>query len=113
LSARFSGNAGGTTENFFALSLKLRAFFLASAHSIVEADAHIGPAEQTAFTEIYGEFAASQRADVGIDPYEQVRNCIRIRLRFPLKQLHSAGQSRGPSLPTHSFLERSAYDLPV
>ena len=79
----------------------------------IDADAHIGPAEQTAFTEIYGEFAASQRADVGIGPYEQVRNCIRIRLRFPLKQLHSAGQSRGPSLPTHSFLERSAYDLPV
>jgi hypothetical protein len=64
--------------------LKLRAFFLASAHSIVGADAHIGPAEQTAFTEIYGEFAASQRADAYIGPYEHAGNCILIRLRFPL-----------------------------
>ena len=158
MSARFSGNAGGTTEIFFALSMKTQGVFLASAHSIVGADAHIGPAEQTAFTEIYGEFAgtcafgcrgrclhrpaqnspflqnssansqlpkradrvvdpcskvslppvlrrggrlcppaeytdftgisgdfaASQRADVGIGPYEHAGNCILIRLRFPL-----------------------------
>ena len=29
----------------------------------------IGPAEQAVLTEIYGEFATSQRADVGIGPY--------------------------------------------
>ena len=41
------------------------------AHSnvFVGADAHIGPAECTFFTEICGEFATSQRADVGIGPY--------------------------------------------
>ena len=41
-------------------------------------------AEQTVFTELFGEFAAAQRVDVGIDPYEQVGNCIRIRLRVVL-----------------------------
>ncbi len=35
---------------------------------IVGADAHIGPAECTVFTEIFGEFVTSQRADVGIGP---------------------------------------------
>ncbi len=35
----------------------------------VEADAHIGPAECTVFTGIYGEFATFQWADVGIGPY--------------------------------------------
>ena len=35
---------------------------------IVGADAHIGPAECTVFSEICGEFATSQRADVGIGP---------------------------------------------
>ena len=32
---------------------------------------HIGPAEYTDFTVIYGEFATSQWADVGIGPYKQ------------------------------------------
>ena len=36
---------------------------------IVGADAHIGPAECTVFTELCGEFATSKRADVGIGPY--------------------------------------------
>ena len=40
-----------------------------SFHKAVGADAHIGPAEQAVFTEIYGEFATSGRADVGIGPY--------------------------------------------
>ena len=35
---------------------------------IVGADAHIGPAECTVFTEICGEFATPLRADVGIGP---------------------------------------------
>ena len=39
---------------------------------IVGADAHIGPAECTVFSEICGEFATSQRADVGIGPYISV-----------------------------------------
>ena len=42
----------------------------------VEADAHIGPAECTGFTVAYGEFATSQRADVGIGPYIRVGVCI-------------------------------------
>ena len=43
---------------------------------------HIGPAECTIFTEILGEFVTSQRADVGIGPYNEIRQCIRIRRRF-------------------------------
>ena len=37
---------------------------------VVGTDAYIGPAECTVFTEIYGEFTTSQRADVGIGPYK-------------------------------------------
>ena len=43
----------------------------AAAHLFVGADAHIGPTECTIFTKIFGEFAASQRADVGIGPYRK------------------------------------------
>ena len=32
-------------------------------------DAHIAPAEHAVFTENYGKFVTSQRADVGIGPY--------------------------------------------
>ena len=35
----------------------------------VGADAHIGPAERTVFSVIFGEFVTSQWADVGIAPY--------------------------------------------
>ena len=35
----------------------------------VEADAHIGPAECTVFTGIYGEFVLSQWADRVVGPY--------------------------------------------
>ena len=45
------------------------------AEAFVGADAYIGPAEQTVFTEIYGEFATSQRADVGIGPYKRAERC--------------------------------------
>ena len=38
----------------------------------VGADAHIGPAECTDFTGISGEVVTSQRADVGIGPYNPV-----------------------------------------
>ena len=41
-------------------------------------------AENVHFMEIFGEFAAAQRADVGIGPYERVGNCIRIRQRVYL-----------------------------
>ena len=42
----------------------------------VEANAHIGPAECTVFTGIYGEFVTSQWADRAVGPYktEQI-NC--------------------------------------
>jgi len=73
------------------------------AHVVVGADAHIGPAEcivlwkcaensphfwadgsvrpqdALVFYGDSGEFAAPQRADVGIGPYDQVGKCIRIR----------------------------------
>ena len=41
---------------------------------------HIGPADYTVFTEIFGEFVTSQRADVGIGPYNQWGGCLRICL---------------------------------
>ena len=37
----------------------------------VEADAHIGPAECTVFTGIYGEFVTSQWADRVVGPYAE------------------------------------------
>ena len=37
---------------------------------IVGVDAHIDPAERTVSAGILGEFAISQRADVGIGPYK-------------------------------------------
>ena len=43
------------------------------ARMVVGVDAHIDPAERTLFTEIYGKFATSQRADVGIGPYRVLR----------------------------------------
>ena len=30
------------------------------------------------FTEIFGKFATSQRADVGIGPYSEMSECVRI-----------------------------------
>ena len=35
----------------------------------VGVDAHIAPAKRTVFSEIFGEFVTSERADVGIGPY--------------------------------------------
>ena len=43
--------------------------FFGASGRFVGVDAHIDPAERTLFTEIYGKFATSQRADVGIGPY--------------------------------------------
>ena len=34
---------------------------------------HIAPAGWTVFSEIFGKFAAAQRADVGIGPYRVLR----------------------------------------
>ena len=39
----------------------------------VGVDAYIVPANCTVFTEIFGEFATFQRADVGIGPYRVLR----------------------------------------
>ena len=36
------------------------------------------------FTEIYGEFAASQRADVGIGPYREAADSMRYRATKPI-----------------------------
>ena len=69
----------------------------AAAHLFVGADAHIGPTECTIFTKIFGEVAASQRADVGIGPYTEMGRRIRVCRSFSQKTLHSAGgQSRPP-----------------
>ena len=47
---------------------------------------HIGPAECTVFTGIYGEFVTSQWADRVVGPYTEMRRCIRIRQRFLMIQ---------------------------
>ena len=39
---------------------------------LVGVDAHIDPAEYTVITKICGKFVTSQRADVGIGPYNPV-----------------------------------------
>ena len=49
---------------------------------------HIGPAEHTIFTGIFGEFVTSQRADVGIGPYNGL--CI-------FSAAHRAEQSPAPT----------------
>ena len=49
----------------------------------VGADAHIGPADRTVFTEIFGESVTSQRADVGIGPYKITRWYLCIHREFP------------------------------
>ena len=41
------------------------------ARKLVGVDAHIDPAVRTVFTEICGESAASEWADVGIGPYRK------------------------------------------
>ena len=56
----------------------------------------IGPAECTVFTGIFGEFVTSQRADVGIGPYNHVWTYIRIRRRFTKVQLLSVVRSTEP-----------------
>ena len=43
-------------------------------NTFVGADAHIGPAERTVFTKIFGEFVTASRADVGIGPYRTPAN---------------------------------------
>ena len=43
----------------------------------VGADAHIGPAERTVFSVIFGEFVTSQWADVGIGSYRASANSYR------------------------------------
>ena len=47
-------------------------FCIALSFAGVGADAHIGPAECTVYTEICGKFAAAQWADVGIGPYNEI-----------------------------------------
>ena len=47
-------------------------FCIALSSAGVGADAHIGPAVCTFFTKIFGKFVTSQRADVGIGPYNEI-----------------------------------------
>ena len=78
------------------------------ARMVVGVDAHIDPEECSVLTEISGEFATPQRADVGIGPYSQVGKCIRIRREFlMIRCILPGGQSR-PPLRTHCCLKRAA-----
>ena len=57
------------------------------------------PGRMHRFTGIFGEFAASQRADVGIGPYNQASMCIRIRRGFLRKRAAFSGRTES-SAPT-------------
>ena len=48
------------------------------ARMVVGVDAHIDPAECSVLTEISGEFATPQRADVGIGPYDAFKDSVGI-----------------------------------
>ena len=54
-------------------------------HSLfpVVADDSVRPQNIPLFTEIFGEFVTSQRADVGIGPYSEKGKRLRIRPEFP------------------------------
>ena len=45
----------------------------------VGADAHIGPAKRTVFTEIFRKSVIAQWVDVGIDPYKSTGENTEIR----------------------------------
>ena len=90
---RFVGTDNPVRPQNAAVIQKSLANTNAFSRLLVGADAHIGPAECTAFTEFCGEFATSQRADVGIGPYNGIRKCIRIRRKFLKKALPPAGRT--------------------
>ena len=76
------------------------------AHMVVGVDAHIDPAECSVLTEISGEFATPQRADVGIGPYSQVGKCIRIRREFlMIRCILLGGQSRPPLQTSREYVQ--------
>ena len=99
---RFVGTDNPVRPQNAAVIQKSLANTNAFSRLLVGADAHIGPAECTAFTEFCGEFATSQRADVGIGPYNGIRKCIRIRRKFLKKALPPAGRTES-SAPTQTL----------
>ena len=66
----------------------------------VGADDSVRPQDVPLFSEIFGEFVASQRADVGIGPYNRMCRCIRIRRGFPIVPCFPPGGHRAPPLPS-------------
>ena len=64
----------------------------------VGVDAHIDPAERTVFTEISGEFAASQWGDVGIAPYAKTETFQKSRKGVPWGHIKSSNICKN-SLP--------------
>ena len=60
---------------------------------------HIGPAERTVFTKIFGEFVTASRADVGIGPYSQSGRRVRIRRKTPASGCIPCGRTES-SAPT-------------
>ena len=71
---------------------------IAFSRLTVGADAHIGPANCTVFTEIRGEFVTSQRADVGIGPYTEISRRLRMCRSFSREKaaFRWADKSRPP-----------------
>ena len=66
----------------------------------VGADDSVRPQDVPLFSEIFGEFVASQRADVGIGPYNRMCRCIRIRRGFLIVPCFPPGGHRAPPLPS-------------
>ena len=59
----------GRKRCFLPFALRRNMEFQKSSGKFVGVDAYIDPANKTDYTKLYGEFDASQRVDVGIDPY--------------------------------------------
>ena len=68
---------------------------------------HIGPAECTVFTGIYGEFVTSQWAARVVGPYKRIGMSLRIRRGFFNKSTASRRAEQSPAPTNYGWLTRS------
>ena len=74
-------------EDFLHSSISMRFIFLWNGVDYAESRRGSMPTstrqDAPVFTKIHSEFETSTRADVGIGPYNEIGNCVRIRRKFP------------------------------
>ena len=70
----------------------------------VGADAYIGPLENCEFAADYRKNGAFCRVDVGIDPYSQIRMCLRICRGFPMLPCVPPGGAEPRPYQLHTLL---------